>query len=103
MQAIGEDLGQHLKEYVEWTDQKEGPLFMGQRGSITHRGLQQTWKAVVKRAGLPKELSVHCARQSIAVHLLKKTGNFRQVQKQLGHASPATTANMYADISLEDM
>lgn len=36
-------------------------------------------------------------------HLLKKTGNLRQVQKQLGHASPATTANMYADISFEDM
>ena len=27
----------------------------------------------------------------------------RQVQKQLGHSSPATTANMYADISFEDM
>ena len=39
----------------------------------------------------------------MAVHLLKKTGNLRQVQKQLGHASPATTANMYADISFEDM
>ena len=43
------------------------------------------------------------ARHTIAVHLLKKTGNLRQVQKQLGHASPATTANMYADISFEDM
>ena len=27
----------------------------------------------------------------------------RQVQKQLGHAKPATTANMYADVSFEDM
>jgi integrase/recombinase XerC/integrase/recombinase XerD len=52
---------------------------------------------------LPKELAIHSARHSIAVHLLKKTGNLRQVQKQLGHASPATTANMYADISFEDM
>ena len=25
------------------------------------------------------------------------------VQKQLGHASPATTTNMYADVSFEDM
>ncbi|MHC4540370.1 MAG: tyrosine-type recombinase/integrase [Planctomycetota bacterium] len=40
---------------------------------------------------------------TIAVQLLKKTGNLRLVQKQLGHASPATTANMYADISFEDM
>jgi site-specific recombinase XerC len=40
---------------------------------------------------------------SESVHLLKKTGNLRQVQKQLGYAFPATTANMYADISFEDM
>jgi len=39
----------------------------------------------------------------MAVHLLSKTGNLRMVQKQLCYASPATTANMYADISFEDM
>jgi integrase len=39
----------------------------------------------------------------MSVHLLKKTKNLRQVQKQLGHASPTTTANMYFDISYEDM
>ena len=50
-----------------------------------------------------REITIHCARHTLAVLLLKKTGNLRQVQKQLGHASPATTANMYADISFEDM
>ena len=54
-------------------------------------------------AGLPKELSIHSARHTIAVHLLKKTCNLRQVQKQLGHSSPTTTANLYADISFTDM
>ncbi len=39
----------------------------------------------------------------ISVHFLTKTGNLRQVQKQPGHASPATTSNMYADTSFEDM
>ena len=48
---------------------------------------------------MPKELAIHSARHTIAVALLRKTGNLRQVQKQLGHASPATTANMYADIN----
>jgi integrase len=61
------------------------------------------WKAAVAAAGLPDEISIHSARHTLAVHLLKKTSNLRQVQKQLGHASPATTANMYADISFEDM
>jgi len=76
---------------------------VGKRGALTTQGLQQIWKASIKRAGLPKELSIHSARHTLAVHLLKKTSNLRQVQKQLGHSSPATTANMYADISFEDM
>jgi integrase len=101
--AIGKDLLQHLQEYLEWAGRSKGPLFVGQRGPMTYRGLQQMWKAAIKHAGLPEELSVHSARHTLATHLLKKTGNLRQVQKQLGHASPATTANMYADIAFEDM
>lgn len=101
--AIGKDLIEHLREYIAWTDRIKGPLLIGSRGPLTSRGLQQIWKAAIKRAGLPEALSIHSARHTIAVHLLKKTGNLRQVQKQLGHASPATTANMYADVSFEDM
>jgi Site-specific recombinase XerD len=101
--AIGKDLVKHLKEYIDWTGRIKGPLFEGQRGTLSRAGLQQVWKAVIKRAGLPSEISIHCARHTLAVHLLKKTGNLRQVQKQLGHASPAVTANMYADITFEDM
>ena len=101
--AIGKEILQHLKKYIEWTGRTKGKLFVGQRGPLSPQGLQQAWKAAIKRAGLPKELSIHSARHTIAVHLLKKTGNLRFVQKQLGHASPAITANMYADISFEDM
>ena len=101
--ALGKDIAQHLKDYIAWTDRKKGPLFLGSRGPLTAQGLQRIWKRSVELAGLPKELSIHSARHTIAVHLLRKTGNLRQVQKQLGHASPATTANMYADISFEDM
>ncbi|MFC1765592.1 tyrosine-type recombinase/integrase [Planctomycetota bacterium] len=101
--AIAKDLIQHLREYLEWAEIAKGPLLMGQRGPLTSRGLQQMWKAAVERAGLPEELSIHSARHTLATHLLKKTGNLRQVQKQLGHASPATTANMYADVAFEDM
>lgn len=99
--AISPELIKHLKDYID--DRTTGKLFVGERGNLTKYGLQQIWKSAVKRAGLPKEISIHSARHTMAVHLLKKTGNLRQVQKQLGHASPATTANMYADISFEDM
>ena len=99
--AIGNGIAKHLKEFI--ADRKSGPLFVGSRGPLTAQGLQCIWREAIKRAGLPKELSIHSARHTIAVYLLKKTGNLRFVQKQLGHASPATTANMYADISFEDM
>jgi integrase len=101
--ALGTDLVKHLKDYMASLDYRKGPLFMGKRGPLTPQGLQRIWKAAVREAGLPEELSIHCARHTIAVHLLRKTGNLRQVQKQLGHASPTITANMYADVSFEDM
>lgn len=116
--AIGKDLADHLRDFLTWracriADMDEafrpglaatkGPLFVGCRGPLTAQGLQRTWKAAVRRAGLPAELSIHSARHTLAVHLLRKTRNLRQVQKQLGHSSPATTANMYADVSFEDM
>ena len=48
-------------------------------------------------------LSIHSARHTVAVHLLRKTNNLRMVQKQLGRASPATTVNLYADMRFENM
>ena len=107
--AISKELANHLKEFIAWKRDlgqsvaKTAPLFVGKRGPLGSRGVQQMFKAAVMQAGLPEELSIHCARHTMAVQLLKKTGNLRMVQKQLGHASPATTANMYADVSFKDM
>jgi integrase len=115
---VGKQLVSHLKTYLTWrscriADMDEnrqkgltdvsGALLVGQRGPLSAQGLQQIWRAAIRWAGLPEEYSIHCARHTLAVHLLKRTGNLRQVQKQLGHSSPATTANMYADITFEDM
>ena len=101
--AVGRELRDHLAEFLEWkrlvgqpTD-AEAPLLVGKRGPLTVRGAQQIFKTAATRAGLPSELSIHSCRHTIAVRLLKKTKNLRQVQKQLGHTSPAVTANMYAD------
>jgi len=98
-----------LRECIVWKDAvgqptgKADPLFIGKRGPLTVQGLQQIWKRAVREAGLPPDLSIHSARHTIAVHLLRKTGNLRMVQKQLGHASPTITANMYADVCFVDM
>ena len=99
---ISEDLRDHLAEFIGQAEPRRH-LFMGKRGPMTDSGLQKVWKAAIRRAGLPKELSIHRARHTLAVHLLRASGNLRMVQKQLGHASPVITANMYADVSFEDM
>ena len=107
--AISKALATHLTDFIQWKDHvgqptgKDDVLFVGKRGPLSTRGLQRIWKAAVKRAGLPAELSIHSARHTMAVHLLRHSGNLRMVQKQLGHANPATTANMYADVTFEDM
>jgi len=108
--AISKELVKHLKQYFalmtvdkRLVDEENGKLFIGKRGPITTQGLQVMWKAAVKRAGLPRSITIHCARHTLAVHLLKKTKNLRLVQKQLGHASPVITAALYADVSFEDM
>ena len=99
--AISPEFKLHLKEYIG--KRKKGKLFIGKRGKLTAQGLQQIWKTSIKRAGLPKELSIHSARHTVAVHLLKKTKNVKQVQQQLGHTNINTTASQYCDISFEDM
>lgn len=101
--AISKALAKHLKAYLAWRHDDRDELFIGQRGPMTTRGLQQCWLGAVRRAGLPKELSIHSARHTMATHLLKKTRNLRQVQLQLGHASPVVTANLYAQVAFDDM
>lgn len=107
--ALGKELAGHLRTYLEWKvlrDEATGPgdpLLVGKRGPLTARGLQQAWKVAIKRSGLPVELSIHCARHTAATHLLRRTGNLRIVQRQLGHASVSTTANLYCGIAFEDL
>lgn len=98
---ISDGLTKHLKDYIN--GRTKGPLFIGQRGPLTKSGMQQVWKSAIRRANLPKEYSIHCARHTLATILLKESGNLRKVQKRLGHTSPVTTANMYADVTDDDM
>ena len=95
---ISASLTNHIKEYLE----HHPDFWTGQRGKLCFRGLQQAWHSVCIRAGLSPKISIHAARHTLAVLLLKSTKNLRLVQKQLGHSSPVVTAAMYADIPFED-
>jgi integrase len=107
---IGQDLCRHVREYID-TQRPESDsrsLWIGKRGPLTPQGLEVLWKSAVASAGMKTPdgsaiYSIHAARHTMGYHLLRKTRNLRQVQKQLGHENPATTANMYTDVSDDDM
>ena len=105
--AVQPELAEHLDSFIAWkatAGQPTGPadsLFHGKRGPMGKEGLQALWRKALADADLPK-LSIHKARHTNAVALLRKTRNLRLVQKRLGHSSPAVTANLYADIPFAD-
>lgn len=53
---------------------------------------QKAFAQVLRSCGIRKKVSIHSLRHSYATHLIEAGLNLRNVQEQLGHASPDTTA-----------
>lgn len=53
--------------------------------------LQRAFRLALRASGVKKAAHIHSLRHSYATHLLEQGENLRQLQVNLGHASPTTT------------
>ena len=60
-------------------------------GRMLGNGYWQWLKALLRKAGLPKDISLHHLRHSIATHLLENGLDIEQVRDFLGHSFLETT------------
>ena len=84
----------------EWIWQYVFPsskLSVDPRSSIVRRhhvdetSIQKSVAAASRKAGIPKQVSVHTLRHSFATHLLMNGVNIREIQELLGHKNVETT------------
>jgi integrase len=103
--ALKEHRKHQLEERMEkaglWREQ--GLVFPSAVGTPLSGGnLNRTFKATLKRVGLPKSTRFHDLRHTCATLLLKQGVNPKFVQELLGHADISLTLNVYSHV-LPDM
>ncbi|MCP4800357.1 MAG: tyrosine-type recombinase/integrase [bacterium] len=91
---------QVLRQY--WCTHRN-PLFVFPAGKNTdeqhhatvhmHRGgVQKSFQAIVRSAGIHKQVSIHTLRHCYGTHLVEVGLNLRAIQTEMGHECPKTTA-----------
>lgn len=78
-------------------------LFEGQSGGkYSVESVYSVFKQSLKRAGIKKDVGVHCLRHSYATHLHESGLDIRYIQELLGHKSSRTT-EIYTHVSRRNL
>jgi integrase len=95
----------HRKRQLEERMQKAGLwqdhdlVFPSSVGTpLSHRNVVRSFKALLKRAGLPSSVRLYDLRHTCATLLLSRNVHPKYVQELLGHASIALTLDTYSHI-----
>lgn len=95
---VWDKIDEYMKSYhpTEW-------LFEGQYGGrYSSESVYHIFKEAMKRAGIKKDVGVHCLRHSYATHLHENGLDIRFIQELLGHKSTRTT-EIYTHVSRRNL
>lgn len=91
-----------MDEYIE-SYHPADYLFEGQSGRrYSAVSVYSVFRQALKKAGINKEVGVHCLRHSYATHLHEKGLDIRYIQELLGHKNSRTT-EIYTHVSRRNL
>ena len=97
-QKVWEKIRAYINNYMPVTY-----LFEGQTGGrYSVESVYSVFKQSLRRAGIKKDVGVHCLRHSYATHLHESGLDIRYIQELLGHKSIRTT-EIYTHVSRRNL